>query len=355
MLLSVNLMEQLNLRNVLPTKTEQLSVCPNCGGKNLTVWCQGHDRLHRVNDQQFTYSLCRDCKLIFLSLRPVESEIKTFYPGNYEPYKATISSDNSEYPTQARKQIEFFGKRNVLKLTRRLISLLNRTIDSIHPERLSHEIERFYTPTEAGLRLLDFGCGSDFFLNRARKLGWTTVGLDFSDDVVQKICKSGHQGLLMSSDVWNKIEDESLDFVRMSHVLEHLYEPREVLENIKRKMKTGAVLHIILPNPVGVSAKIFRSRWLDLDCPRHISLYPPSELEKMLTEVDFQLIKTVPEVLTNVFSRSFGFVIHDLGLISHDAVLQLKDDQAVNSVLHSPITLSSKLGLYDRFHTFVRK
>ena len=336
-------------------KTEDINLCPVCNSNDLKLWCEAYDRLYKISEQKFIYSQCNRCKLIFLSLRPVEREISGFYPDSYGPYisksQAKIYSDDFDSP-KTKKLL----KKVKRKLERSLRLVVNFISDSIYPDRLISKLEEFYKPRAKRLKLLDFGCGSDKFLNSARDMGWNTIGLDFSEFVVQNISDSGHKALLMSPEVWNEIEDESLDFVRMSHVLEHLYHPQEVLEAIKLKMKPGAKLNIIVPNPQGISAKIFRSRWWDLDCPRHIMLFSPSVLKNLLFDVGFSHnLEILPQTSTNDLAKTLGIIMYDLGLIEHKAISEMIHNKYLAFVLRIPMRIACAFAMPDRFHILINK
>jgi 2-polyprenyl-3-methyl-5-hydroxy-6-metoxy-1,4-benzoquinol methylase len=337
------------------SKTENINSCPSCNSKNLRTWIKGYDRLYRLSKQKFIYSQCNQCKLIFLSLRPLEREIGNFYPDNYAPYTGNYFKKNFSEDFYSHK-VQKLLKKVTKKVLHESLKSVNSISDSIYSDSLNSKLKDFYQPTKSGLKLLDFGCGSALFLNYAQKLGWDTMGLDFSELTVQKVIDSGHKAFLMSPKAWDEIENESLDFVRMSHVLEHLYHPKEILEAIRLKMKPGATLHIIVPNPQGISAKIFRSRWLGLDCPRHIMLYSPFVLKELLFKVGLShKQQIVPETLTNDFVRSFGFVLHDLGLIEHNAVHEIMHDRYLADIFNIPMKIASALNIPDRFHIFVNK
>ncbi|MEJ7708823.1 MAG: class I SAM-dependent methyltransferase [Pyrinomonadaceae bacterium] len=229
------------------TELEHLRRCPICGSERLRLWRQGFDRLHGISTQMFTYSQCLGCSVIFLSQRPSESQIQSFYPDDYGPYRGgeTSSKSPNASPFPFAKRLRGASTRAVGRSALFLKSGLN----SIFPDKLPGVLQQFYTPSQRGLKMLDFGCGSDRFLNSAAEKGWDTIGLDFSPRAVEQVRQSGHKAILMSPTAWSDLEDSSLDFVRMNHVLEHLYDPTEVLRNIKLKMKEGAVLHISTTKP----------------------------------------------------------------------------------------------------------
>lgn len=327
---------------------EILDRCPNCGGRDLRVWRKGYDRLYRVNRQEFTYSKCRRCHVVFLSSRPAETEAHKFYPSDYGPYQPAGSSE-----TQAPQQQPAFRllKRTLLKA----VHGLNKAAVRLLPDTLAAELQKFYRPEREGATLLDFGCGTDDFLNHARDQGWNTLGMDVSLQTIERVRRSGHRALLVSPSVWNEVEDESLDLVRMNHVLEHLYNPSEVLAAIRLKMRPGAKFHIALPNPASFTSRLFRSRWFPLDCPRHVILYSPAVLEKRLAEAGFSDVRVWHETITKDFARSLGYVLHDHGWIGHDEVKQMMHRQGLAELLFTPARVAAAWGAADRFHVFVRK
>ena len=159
----------------------------------------------------------------------------------------------------------------------------------------------------------------------------------------------------MSPQVWNEIEDESLDLVRMHHVLEHLYHPKEDLEAIYAKMKPGAKLHIAVPNPNGISSRIFRSNWWGLECPRHIMLYSPALLEKILTDTRYSQIETFYRTIVKDFLRSYGYFLCDLGLIDRDRVGEMTQRRYLTALLGPLARLASAFAVADRFDVFCEK
>jgi len=335
--------------NEIIAETEELVACPNCSSSRLKLWCKARDRLHNLSNQTFKYSRCSDCGLIFMSLRPIESEAYKFYPENYGPYHAGDTA-----PDEVSARTGVMGNLAQKSLGRALRSVNYRT-DKLFSDSSSAVLEKYYQPKAAGSRLLDFGCGSAAFLNRAAASGWVGTGIDFSEATVRSVAAAGHDAFLMSPQVWDQIADESLDFVRLSHVLEHLYKPAEVLKRLQRKMKTGATIHIAVPNPLSFTSRIFRSYWLGLDCPRHVILYSPDLLRKLLTDLGFSNIDISYEVVTKDFARSLGYFMYERGLIEHSSVNAMMHMELLREVLQLPAKCATALDSADRYNAFARK
>jgi hypothetical protein len=179
--------------------------------------------------------------------------------------------------------------------------------------------------------------------------------MDFSAHALSIVEQKGHRALLASAVGWKSISDESVDFVRMNHVLEHLYNPVDVLQNIRRTMTRHAVLHIAVPNPRGLSARIFRRYWLGLDCPRHVMLFPPVTLGRLLQRAGLEVERTVPEALTKDHIRSWAYWLRARGMIE-----TFEPDVYIRRTLLRlaaglPMLVAHPFGLADRFHVFARR
>jgi 2-polyprenyl-3-methyl-5-hydroxy-6-metoxy-1,4-benzoquinol methylase len=342
----------INGQNNFYVVCEILDRCPICGGMDLRVWRKGYDRLCRVSRQEFTYSRCLHCDVIFLSSRPAEGDAHKFYPSDYGPYQSLSAHANRNAAPGHNKKAAFqLLKRAVLKV----VNGLNRATARFSPDIIADEFQKFYRLEQSGARLLDFGCGTDAYLNHARAQGWDTLGMDFSPQTIEQVRRSGHMAFLVTPSVWDKIEDESIDLARMNHVLEHLYRPREVLAALRSKMKIGAKMHIALPNPNSFTSRLFRSRWFALDCPRHVILYSPAVLTKLLEELGFSEVRVRHETITKDFSRSLGYVLWDRGWIGHEGVRQMMHRLGLAALLYTPARVAAAYGAADRFHVFARK
>lgn len=278
-------------------EVETLGNCPYCQSPEFKLWCRATDRQFG-GSQEFAYSWCGACGLLFQSERPLETAVAVFYPEHYLPYQ-----DRGSTKSKAK------GLRQ--RLVGKGAGALNLVVRKLFPDPVPAALKTTYQPPHPGARLLDFGCGSPRFLDGARRSGWETSGIDFSPQAVESVRQSGHQAWLMNDEVWTHLEDGSLDLVRLSHVLEHLYEPQKVLRQLKGKMKAGSILHLAVPNPTGVSARLFRGNWYGLEVPRHIMLFSPALLQSMLKELGFVEIQVLQETVTRDFVRSLGYAFRN--------------------------------------------
>lgn len=204
--------------------------------------------------------------------------------------------------------------------------------------------------------ILDFGCGSGKYLDKARKLGCTTVGIDFSPTALAEAGRRGHEVMEASDDTWSRLQGRRFRFVRLNHVIEHLYRPQKTLQQIFNVMDSGATIHLSTPNPRGPSATQYRSAWWGLECPRHIALIPPKQVVKILKDIGFSSIEVVQEPVVKDVVRSWAYTRVDRGGLKGVNIEQLADDGLLNLLFSIKLRwLSSGNVDADRYHLIAVK
>ncbi len=136
-------------------------------------------------------------------------------------------------------------------------------------------------------RLLDVGCGTGFFLEAARTRGWDVAGIDPSPFAVEQVRALGieaHKGLLHEVD----LPEASFDAVALLQVVEHLLDPRDLLERCRRLLKPGGALLVATPNPASLLARTQRERFNYWIPPVHCVWYPPRTLKRLLADAGFE-------------------------------------------------------------------
>jgi SAM-dependent methyltransferase len=327
----------MELTSRLP-QLEDIHSCPVCQSSDRLPWSEAHDLLTRLSDQDFFYSTCSDCHVLYMSRRPVESDVSFFYRGDYHPYQSEVTKSTL-------KQSKLSKLKQWLKKS---VFFLNPNLN------IRRQYHKHYHTNGQRLNFLDFGCGAGKQLNYLKKFHWNTVGVDFSPIAVETAVKNGHQGYLVS-DFANSGLHDYFDLVRMNHVVEHLYHPHEVISGVAEKMKGGAILHIAVPNPAGISAKIFQRNWHGLDCPRHVILYSPETMIKLLQTNGFINCVVLQETITKDFVRSFGYLMAQWGLLDPDKVQNMMNSRLLSGIFFFPMLLASKIGYGDRYHVFCER
>jgi 2-polyprenyl-3-methyl-5-hydroxy-6-metoxy-1,4-benzoquinol methylase len=98
-------------------------------------------------------------------------------------------------------------------------------------------------------QLLDVGCGIGTITRELEKRGFQTWGIDFSEVGVQKALENGVRAKVCDVDA-NGIpfDGETFEVVWCSDVVEHVFDPLYLLEEVCRVLKPDGVTLISTPN-----------------------------------------------------------------------------------------------------------
>lgn len=142
-----------------------------------------------------------------------------------------------------------------------------------------------------GRRVLDYGCGSGYFLRACVAHGYAAVGVEFDVDEARAAGDSTGCRVYSVSEFHGVYEDGMFDAIHLGDVLEHLPDPLGSMSLLVDKLPEGGVIFVEGPleaNPslvywvavmFGSLKKLFR--------PDLVGSHPPTHL--FLTSVDSQL------------------------------------------------------------------
>jgi 2-polyprenyl-3-methyl-5-hydroxy-6-metoxy-1,4-benzoquinol methylase len=146
--------------------------------------------------------------------------------------------------------------------------------------------DRMYLPRRTG-DLLEVGFGAGAFLQRRKAEGWAVTGLDFDPTAVERVRSqlglNVHCGSLQDA----AFAERSFDVIAMSHVIEHLPDPRAVLRECFRILRPGGTLVLITPNTASLGHRWFGRDWFGTDAPRHLYLFNLENLSALVSQHGF--------------------------------------------------------------------
>lgn len=135
---------------------------------------------------------------------------------------------------------------------------------------------------------LDIGCGVGGFLLTMSK-DFKTEGLEVNTIHANIGSKNGlkiHN--MYSSDFY---PNHKFDLISMLQVIEHLPNPKIVIEDVKRLLKPGGFFYVACPNFTSVSFKLFGKYHRHVSTFGHLNLFSPDTLTSILGNAGFELVK----------------------------------------------------------------
>jgi len=141
--------------------------------------------------------------------------------------------------------------------------------------------------------LLDIGTGTGAFLNKAAQSGWSVTGLE-PDEGARKICQDKYNLQAQTPEKLFDLPSEKFDVVTMWHVLEHVHQLQEYMDQIKRVLKKDGVALIALPNYTSQDAQQYKEHWAAYDVPRHLYHFSPEAVNKLTEQHGLKLVDKVP-------------------------------------------------------------
>lgn len=151
-----------------------------------------------------------------------------------------------------------------------------------------------------GHNLLDIGCGTGDFLLELKKNGWSVNGMEPNKSARHKAEKKLSNALFSNPDLTD-IETSSFEGVSMWHVLEHVPDPKETVNQIERILTKNGVAIIAVPNFKSWDAKHYKEYWAAYDLPRHLFHFSQKGMTQLFEESGFSLVEVKPMIFDSYY------------------------------------------------------
>ena len=235
-----------------------VSFCPIC---QSTEWRQVLEvRDHFASKEKFQLQECVGCSLISTNPQPSNENLSQYY--------------------QSQNYISHSGKGG---------SMVNRLYLAARQYSLKWKLNLVNKLNIKG-SILDVGCGTGEFLNILKKDNWTIDGIELNSDARQKA------SLLTSTAIHESFNAlaKNFDVITLWHVLEHLPNLDESLQNISDRLNRNGALLIAVPNYKSWDSQKYKEYWAGYDVPRHLWHFNQQSMVSLLLKYGFNLTKTIP-------------------------------------------------------------
>ena len=175
----------------------------------------------------FVLDECESCGLVYQRMIPNDSLMKKVYEEWIDPETA-LHSNPSAWP------VEYFSN-----LAREMNLLV-----------------RHFGTVPGVLDLFDFGMGWGDWCLMAKAYGCSVYGHEISQPLVDSARASGIRTLK-----WEDIPEHRFDVINLDQVLEHVSDPRRILEYLRGSLKPKGLMRICVPDGEDIRRRLRIGDW----------------------------------------------------------------------------------------------
>lgn len=141
--------------------------------------------------------------------------------------------------------------------------------------------------------VLDVGAAAGFFLKVAKDKGWKTYGIEPSQYLSGFGNKNYQVGITCGTVETVPSLPEKVDVVTLWDVLEHTFDPKDVLKRCNRYLKDGGYIVVNYPNIGNWMARLAgRNYWFILSV--HLYYFVPKTMKEFLERTGFEVVSSRP-------------------------------------------------------------
>jgi len=236
-------------------KQKEKIKCLICDSNNMKKYY--YPDVH-YNDKIFKYYECYNCSSAQLNPMPDKIDYEMMYGINDHKYLTKLSND---------EKIDF-----------------SRKMPKYNHQKYQIELFKYYNYKKERKTLLDFGCGSGFYIYHAEKQGLNCTGVEFNLEFVELMKKK--TGLNICT--IDQIFDEKFDIIHLGHVLEHMENPQKTILDLKKYSHSDTIFIIDGPLEKNKCLSRFLIKTISIIKNKKYNTYAPQHLT--LTNYNSQLL-----------------------------------------------------------------
>lgn len=252
------------------------NTCRVCQNKNNNTLFTIREMLYGTKEE-FTYFECDTCNSLQIQNIPVNMSV--YYPSGYlgdwqEHVDDTPIGPLRSFLRQQRVHYLLYGK-----------SIIGRFASMLGEDYFNYDWNWFRSAgISTNSRILDVGCGPGVLLKSLQRQGFSNLhGLDPFQDWT-------FPGLGIKKCQLNELSG-TYDFIMLHHSFEHMPNPLQALESLKRLCSPSGKILIRIPVANCYAWKNYGVNWYQIDAPRHLVIPSVSGMQILAKQAGLTLFK----------------------------------------------------------------
>lgn len=268
-----------------------IEACPICASNELIPYAMKYS----AGFPHISRTQCKKCKLVFANPMASANELNSFYANYYE-------KGNFEALAYKNKTTQLFNQIDTTPLPQ--LSILDKNIVQYAPNG----------------KFLDIGFGLGFQLYLAHKCGATELyGTELDSDAIDFVKQHLPLAHLFKGEVFEAAyPNDFFDTINLCHVIEHVLNPVEYINELYRITKPGGMLILATPNIEAFPYKLFRvlnfillKLPLIVDGLEHTFIFNKTNLKALALSAGYHVKhhyrEAVNDSFKNIFSTNLSF------------------------------------------------
>lgn len=155
-------------------------------------------------------------------------------------------------------------------------------------ERLRLMAEYLNNPPSSS-RLLDIGCGTGWFLEMAQQEGYKVSGYEFSKNLAEFTAQR------FKIKVWTEPlteldETELFDIITLFDVIEHVFNPKEIIQSVYSHLEPGGIAIFFTPNLDSFGFQHLKEHSSLVMPVEHLFYFTPRSLRRIIEETGLKVV-----------------------------------------------------------------
>jgi 2-polyprenyl-3-methyl-5-hydroxy-6-metoxy-1,4-benzoquinol methylase len=236
-------------------------------------FCGADDFSRRYEKRGFWMVQCNKCGLVYTNPRLKEEKIAALYDADY--FQGHGFDKSIDYVKDVK---EYAGGKP------------DFTLEDWDCDNILALLNKSRPPSPPSYSLLEIGCGTGVFLDKARRHGFDCHGLEPSEYAANF---ARQMGIPVETKLIETVSypPNSFDVVVMREVIEHLPHPMDSLKTVCSWLKRGGVLFMATANYDCPERKLRGSKWFYFMPEGHLTIFSNRTMRSYLQKVGFAGVK----------------------------------------------------------------
>jgi len=235
-----------------------LSHCPICKSSDIS---QTHTiKDNSISQEVFHLSKCNQCGFLFTNPQPTPDSLWKYY-------------ESEDYVSHS-------------KTTKGFINFWYRQVQQLN---LSLKFNAIKSHAPRGT-WLDYGAGAGDYVKYIRSRDIAIEGFEPSEAARKTAQDNGV--ILKETSHLSETPDNSVACISLWHVLEHIPNFTEVIQDLGKLVKQDGILVIAVPNYLSLDGQKYAENWAAYDVPRHLWHFTEKNIKSLANQINFSHVDT---------------------------------------------------------------